>query len=119
MQMSSVETKAARQSAARHRESLVSIPFASQVALDVLNFHGGVVYKTPTASARPPKRHDVEGFADGAQQEMDVRIESGIEIAMIKVLRQLPEKENHAAVRHAAVNPSLSTPSIAARTNSD
>ncbi len=40
-----------------------------QVSLDVLNFHGGVVYKHTNRERQAAKRHDVEGFADGAQQD--------------------------------------------------
>ncbi len=51
---------------------------------------------------------------------MEVRMESGMEMAMMSVLRQFPRNRRiMAAVRQAAVNPSLSTPAIAARTNSD
>ena len=46
---------------------------------------------------------------------IEVRIESGIETAMISVLRQLPRKSRIiSAVRHAAITASRTTPSIAA-----
>ena len=51
---------------------------------------------------------------------IDVRIASGIEIAMISVLRQLPRNSRiMSAVRHAAISASRTTPLIAARTNND
>jgi len=51
---------------------------------------------------------------------MEVRIESGMETAMMTVLRQLPRKIRiMIPVRQAAITPSFSTPSMEARTNSD
>ena len=51
---------------------------------------------------------------------IELRIESGIDTAMISVLRQLPRKSRIiSAVRHAAISASRSTPLIDARTNSD
>ena len=48
------------------------------------------------------------------------RIDSGIETAMISVLRQLPRKSRIiSAVRQAAMIASLTTPLIEARTKSD
>ncbi len=51
---------------------------------------------------------------------IEQRIDSGIETAMMSVLRQLPRKTRIMnAVRHAATMASRSTPLMAARTNSD
>ena len=51
---------------------------------------------------------------------IDVRIESGIETAMITVLRQLPRKMRIiSAVRHAAITASRSTPVMDAFTKID
>ena len=51
---------------------------------------------------------------------MEVKIASGIEVAMITVLRQLPRKVRiMKAVRHAAISVSLTTPLIAPRTKID
>src|ERR1700675_2774953 len=51
---------------------------------------------------------------------IEVRIERGIETAMIKVLRQLPRKRKIIiAVKHPAITASLTTPSIAAVTKMD
>ena len=50
----------------------------------------------------------------------EVRIESGIDTAMITVLRQLPRKSRIiTAVRHAAITASRITPLTAARTKID
>ena len=52
--------------------------------------------------------------------QMEVRMESGIEIAMISVLRQLPRNSRiMMAVRQAAMMASRTTPLTAARTNMD
>ncbi len=51
---------------------------------------------------------------------MEQRIERGMEIAMISVLRQLPRNSRiMIAVRQAAMMASRTTPFTAARTNSD
>ena len=51
---------------------------------------------------------------------IDVRIDSGIETAMMIVLRQLPRKTRiMIAVRQAAITASRMTPWIEARTNTD
>ena len=52
--------------------------------------------------------------------QMEHRIESGMEMAMISVLRQLPRNSRiMMAVRQAAMMASRITPLMAARTNSD
>ena len=52
--------------------------------------------------------------------QIEVRIDSGIEIAMMRVLRQLPRNSRiMAAVRQAARIASRTTPFTAARTNTD
>jgi len=54
------------------------------------------------------------------KQAMDARIDSGIEIVMIKVLRQLPKNNKMSnPVNAAAIAASLITPSIAERTKTD
>jgi hypothetical protein len=51
---------------------------------------------------------------------MDVRIDSGIEIVMIKVLRQLPKNNKMSnPVKAAAITASRMTPLMAARTKTD
>jgi hypothetical protein len=50
----------------------------------------------------------------------EVKIESGIDVAMINVLRQFPRNSKIiAAVRQAAITASRNTPLMAARTNKD
>ncbi len=54
------------------------------------------------------------------RQQMETRIESGIETAMIIVLRQLPRKTRiMMPVRQAAMTASRTTPEMAARTKMD
>ncbi len=50
----------------------------------------------------------------------DERIDNGMEMVMIRVLRQLPRNSSTiSAVRQAAVSASVTTPFTAARTNTD
>ena len=52
--------------------------------------------------------------------QIEVRIESGIEMQTINVLRQLPRNSRITMpVRNAAISVSRTTPAIADRTNSD
>ncbi len=51
---------------------------------------------------------------------IEVRIESGMEVQTMSVLRQLPRKSRiMRAVRNAAIDASRNTPKIEARTNTD
>ena len=51
---------------------------------------------------------------------IEVRIDSGIDTAMMQVLRQLPRNSRiSAAVRQAAISASRTTPLMAARTKPD
>ena len=76
--------------------------------------------RMPTASARPPSviRFSVSPIA--ARPMIDPRIDSGIDTAMITVERQLPRNSRIIAlVSAAAMAPSMATPLMAARTNTD
>ena len=54
------------------------------------------------------------------RQATEVRMDSGMEIVMINVLRQLPRNSRMSRpVRPAAMIPSRMTPEIAARTKTD
>jgi hypothetical protein len=76
--------------------------------------------KMPTASARPPSVIRLMVSPSRCWTMIDDRIDSGIDTAMIAVLRQLPRNSRiMAAVRHAAMIASRITPSMAALTNSD
>ncbi len=76
--------------------------------------------RIPTARARPPSVMMLIVSPRALSTMIDERIDSGIETAMITVLRQLPRKIRIiTAVRHAAMTASRTTPSIEARTNSD
>ena len=76
--------------------------------------------RMPTASANPPSVMMLMVSPSALSTQIELRIESGMETAMISVLRQLPKKEqDHEAVRQAAMIASRITPLIAARTNSD
>src|SRR5262245_1338168 len=76
--------------------------------------------RMPTASARPPSVMIFNVCPSAPRRIIEEKIARGIETAAISVLRQLPRKSRIIrAVRQAAIRPSFSTPSIAARTNSD
>jgi hypothetical protein len=76
--------------------------------------------RMPTARARPPSVMMLMVSPSALSTMMDVRIDSGIETAMMIVLRQLPRKTRiMIAVRHAAITASRTTPEMDARTNTD
>ena len=62
---------------------------------------GGVVDQDADGERQAAQRHDVDGLAEKAEQMTEVRIDSGMETAMMSVLRQLPRKSRIiSAVRH-------------------
>ncbi len=72
------------------------------------------------ASARPPSVMMLIVWPMALRQMIDARIESGIEIEMMSVLRHEPRSTRmSSAVRAAAMIASRTTPSIEARTKSD
>src|SRR5438094_641694 len=76
--------------------------------------------RIPTASASPPRVMMLIVWPSAESAMTDVRIESGIDTAMISVLRQLPRKSRIiSAVRQAAITASRITPLTAARTKMD
>ncbi len=75
---------------------------------------------TPTASASPPSVITLSVWPSAHSTVTLTRMESGMESATMSVLRQLPRKSRIiAAVRHAAMRASTTTPSSAAFTKSD
>ena len=76
--------------------------------------------RMPTANAMPPRVIKLMVSPNALRTTREHKIDNGIEVTTIKVLRQLPKNSNIInEVRPAASNPSLTTPSTAARTNSD
>ncbi len=76
--------------------------------------------RMPTASARPPKVMMLMVWPSKLSTMTEVRIDSGIDTAMISVLRQLPRKSRIiSAVRQAAITASRITPATAALTKID
>ena len=74
--------------------------------------------KMPTASARPPSVITLMVSCSRLRMQMEVRIDSGIEMQTISVLRQLPRNSRITVpVRKAAIRVSRTTPWTAARTN--
>ena len=67
--------------------------------------------RMPTANANPPSVMMLMVSPRALKQMIDVRIESGMETAMITVLRQLPRNTRIMnPVRHAAMIASRTTP---------
>ncbi len=76
--------------------------------------------RMPTASARPPSDIRLIVWPRKLSTITDVRMESGIEMAMISVLRQLPRKTRiMMPVRQAAMMASRTTPLTALVTKTD
>ena len=76
--------------------------------------------RMPTASASPPSVITLSVWPHSFSTMIETRIESGIDVTTMSVLRALPRKSRiMRAVSTAAIRPSRSTPPIAARTNSD
>ena len=76
--------------------------------------------RMPTASARPPSVMMLMVSPSADRQTIEARIDSGIEMAMISVLRQLPRNSRiMSPVSAAAITASRTTPVMAARTKTD
>ena len=76
--------------------------------------------RMPMASARPPRVMVFIVSPIALSTMMELRIESGMEMAMMSVLRQLPRKSRIIkAVRLAAMTPSRRTPTMEALTKMD
>ena len=76
--------------------------------------------RIPTARAKPPSVMMLMVSPRKLRIMTDVRMDSGMETAMIKVLRQLPRKSRIInPVRHAAMTASRSTPLMEPRTKMD
>ena len=76
--------------------------------------------RMPTASASPPSVITLMVWPSRLRIEIDDRIDSGIEMQTISVLRQLPRNSRITRpVNSAAISVSRTTPPMAARTNSD
>jgi len=111
MQMQSVETSAGTAISCEPSRSRGSVLPLRQVSLDIFNGHRGVVHQDTDRERQAAERHQIDRFVQRAQYRDRDRIESGIEMAMITVLRQLPRnKRIISAVRQAATTPSRRTP---------
>ena len=121
MQMQSVETSAGTAICAAPSRMACSIALPSS-RLRLMFSISTVASSTrmPTASASPPSVMMLMVSCRTLSTMIDVRIESGIETAMISVLRQLPRNIRIIRpVRHAAMTASRTTPLMAARTKID
>ena len=91
-----------------------------QVALDIFDRDGCVILLDSDGEASPPKVMMLIVSCSALRTMIDVRIDSGIEIAMVNVLRQLPRNSRIIRpVKQAAIMASRMTPFTAARTKID
>ena len=76
-----------------------------QIAIDVLDLDRGVVDQDADGERQAAQGHDVDGLAQRREHAAaSTRMDSGIETAMMSVLRQLPRKTRiMSAVRQAAM----------------
>ncbi len=121
MQMHNVETRAGTAicEAPSRMACSISLPW-SRLRLTFSISTVASSTRMPTASARPPSVMMLMVSCRKLITIIDVRMESGIETAMIRVLRQLPRNSRIIKpVRHAAMTASRITPLMEARTNTD
>ena len=79
--------------------------------MGIFDFDGGVVHQDSYRERQSAERHHVDGFAEQRRDDDEVRIESGIEMQTMNVLRQLPRKSRIIRpVSAAAMAPSRKTP---------
>ena len=121
MQIESVETSAGTAicEAPSRIAWMISLPW-SRLRLMFSTSTVASSTRMPTASARPPRVMMLIVSPSALKHDQRVSTESGIETAMISVLRQLPRNTRIIKpVRQAAITPSRTTPLIDARTNID
>ncbi len=121
MQMHSVETKAGTAicDAPSRMACFSSLPMARLRSMFSISTVASST-NMPTASASPPRVIRLKVWPRALSVMMEQRMESGMEMAMTSVVRQLPRnKRIMPAVRQAAVSASRTTPWMAARTNRD
>ena len=76
--------------------------------------------RIPTDKASPPKVMRLRVSPSANKARMEAKIDSGMVSAMIRVLRQFPKNSSTImAVSTAAIRASVTTPSMAASTNTD
>ena len=86
-----------------------------EVAMNVFDLHRGVVHQNADRERHTAQRHDIDGLAQRYRIASEVRMDRGIEMQTISVLRQLPRNSRIIRpVSTAAMIASLTTPEIAA-----
>src|SRR2546425_7460837 len=121
MQMQSVETSAGTAicCAPSRMAWMIGLPM-SRLRLTFSTSTVASSTRMPTASASPPSVMMLRVSPSRLSVMTEVRIESGMDTAMMSVLRQLPRKSRIIkAVRQAAMSASRITPLTAARTKMD
>ena len=117
MQMARVETNAG--TAICEAPSRIAVRISLSMAMLRLMFSISTVASStriPTARANPPSVMMLMVSPSALSTTREVKMESGMETAIMMVLRQLPKNSRiMAAVRRAAMSASLTTPLMAAR----
>ena len=123
MQIERVETNAGVAICIALSRTTSSISLSGSAARFRLMFSTSTVASStrmPTASARPPRVMMLIVCPVTLRTIREVRMASGMEVAMITVLLQLPRKiKIMKAVKHAAISASRTTPLIAPSTKMD
>src|ERR1700685_4650881 len=123
LQIESVDTQAGGAICDALSRTISSISLSGSASRLRLMFSTSTVASStriPTAKARPPKVMMLMVSPIALNTMMDVSIASGIEVAMMRVLLQLPRKTKiMKAVKHAAIRVSRTTPLMAPRTKMD
>ncbi len=120
-QMQRVETKAgvAIWAAPSRMASMTSFPSARWRSMFSMVTVASST-RMPTARARPPRVMMLMVWPMAESAMTELRTESGMEMAMMRVLFQSPRKRRiMRAVRQAAMMPSCTTPSMAPLTKTD
>jgi hypothetical protein len=93
MQMQSVATNAGTAICCAPSRMAWTMGFLHRhVAVHVLDLDGGVVDQDPDGERQAPQGHQVERLPEARQAMSDTRIDSGIDVTTMSVLRQLPRK---------------------------
>jgi hypothetical protein len=121
MQIDSVETSAGRAIWwAPSRIAVFHVLALLEVVVDVLDGDGGIVHQDTHRERQPAQGHDVDGLAQRGQAGDRGENRQGMEMVMMRVLRQLPRNSRiNRPVSAPAITASRITPEMAARTNTD
>ena len=121
MQMDSVETSAGTVICCEPSRIAGSTSIALlEMPVDVLDGHRRIIDQDAHRQRQAAQGHEIDGLADRAEQMIEARIDSGMEMVMIRVLRQLPRNSSIISAGQGRGDHGFrTTPLIAARTKID